>query len=82
MSSVRRRGSDGSQAKDGEEKKVGLMEKQYQQELARRKKKPSICRRWLSCGPVKFLAILIAIPLVLNYASLKREAKALRPKGT
>ena len=67
---------------DKKPKKDGAMERQYQEELSKRKKRPWWWWRWISCGPVKFLALLLAVPFILNYASLSREAKQLLPKGT
>lgn len=63
------------------EHKPGVMERQHQQVMAGKRVKPSFWRRWLGCGPVKFFALIVAVPLVLNYAALKREADALRPPG-
>ena len=37
--------------------------------------------RWWQCGPVKFFVLVFAALFILNFASLKREYKALLPSG-
>ena len=66
---------------DKKQKKAGAMEKQYQEVVSRQNKRPWWWWRWISCGPVKFLVLVLAVPFILNYASLSREAKQLIPKG-
>lgn len=66
---------------DKKHKKDGIMERQYQETVSRRNKRPWWWWRWISCGPVKFLALVLVVPFILNYASLSREAKQLIPKG-
>ena len=85
-SSVQRRAGsaettdNGGQTRDGRKKKDGALERQFYEEVSRKKKR-AWWWRWLGCGPVKFLALFIAIPFVLNYASLSREARELKPEG-
>ena len=38
-------------------------------------------RRWWNCTPVKCFLLLVVAVFVLNFASLKREEKALFPEG-
>ena len=86
-SSVQRRAGsgqtrdNGGQTRDEQRKTDGALERQFQVEMSRKKKR-AWWWRWLGCGPVKFLVLFIAIPLVLNYASLSREARELKPEGT
>lgn len=38
-------------------------------------------RRWWNCTPVKCFLLIVVAVFVLNFASLKREEKALFPQG-
>ena len=38
-------------------------------------------KKWWNCGPVKCFLLVVAAVFVLNFASLKREEKALFPEG-
>ena len=74
MSSARKR----TQKAGSEPESSGKDQRDPKQQKSTTRPKKS---RWVRCGPVKYLFIFVSGVFLLNYASLKRESTALRPKG-